>query len=103
MQQNEKVSFNEREKNKKAKIKRLHKKASTIKSRIWIGKEGITSTFIEQLNNQLKTNKLVKVKIQKNILENEKIEEIAQKVAKETNSNLIDVRGRTFSLFKPND
>jgi len=55
------------------------------------------------LNNQLKTNKLVKVKIQKNILENEQIEEIAQKVAKDTNSNSIDVRGRTFSLFKPSD
>ncbi|MCW4032309.1 MAG: YhbY family RNA-binding protein [Candidatus Bathyarchaeota archaeon] len=81
----------------------MQKKASTIKTKIWIGKEGITSTFIEQLNNQLKTNKLVKVKIQKNILENEQIEEIAQKTAKDTNSNLIDIRGRTFSLFKPSD
>ena len=103
MQHNEKVSFNEREKIEKAKIKRLQKKASTIKSRIWIGKEGITSNFIEQLNNQLKTNKLVKVKIQKNILENEQIEEIAQKTAKDTNSILIDIRGRTFSLFKQRD
>jgi len=103
MQHSEKVSFNKREKTEKAKIKRLKKKASTIKTKIWIGKEGITSTFIERLNNQLKTNKLVKVKIQKNILESEQIEEIAQKVTKDTNSNLIDIRGRTFSLFKPSD
>ena len=100
MQESEKVSSSKREKFKKAKTKRLYKRSGAIKAKMWVGKDGITSTLVEQLNNQLKIDELVKIKIQKNFLEDCDIEKVAQKVADYTNSHLIDVRGRTFSLYK---
>jgi len=79
---------------------RLSRRSSSIKPKIWIGKTGVTATFIEQLNKQLKADKLVKVKVQKSIAGNDDLTEISQSVASATGSTLIDVRGRTFTLYR---
>ena len=100
MQKGKKISDDEREKIEKNRLRKIFKRSGAIKPKIWIGKDGVTSTFIEQLNRQLKINKLVKVKVQKNFLKYDDIEKMAHKVANNTGSYLVDVRGRTFSLHK---
>lgn len=102
MQMDKKISLNEREKIKKNKMKKILKKSTMIKPKIWIGKDGVTLKLVEQISRRLKIDKLVKIKVQKAIIEHEKIEKMAKKVTKETNSELVDIRGRTFALYKDN-
>ncbi len=101
MQNRKEISPNEREKVEKIRMRRIFRRSGTIKPKIWIGKDGVTSTLIEQLNNQLKIDKLVKVKVQKNPLKSDNVAKMARKVASDTSSYLVDIRGRTFSLHKP--
>ena len=101
MQNRKKISYDEREKIEKIRLKKIFKRSGAIKPKIWMGKDGVTSMFIEQLNRQLKMDKLVKVKVQKNYLKFDDVEKMAHKVANDTDSCLVDVRGRTFSLHKP--
>ncbi len=97
---NKKISSNEKNKVKKNRMKKIFQRSGAIKPKIWIGKEGITSTLIELVSRQLKIYKLVKIKVQKNLSKDSKIEKMALLIAKDTNSNLVDVRGRTFTLYK---
>ncbi len=100
MHGNKKISSNEKNKVKKNRMKKIFQRSGAIKPKIWIGKEGITSTLIELVSRQLKIDKLVKIKVQKNLSKDSKIEKMALLIAKDTNSNLVDVRGRTFTLYK---
>jgi len=81
-------------------MKKIFQRSGAIKPKIWIGKEGITSTLIELVSRQLEIDKLVKIKIQRNFSKDSKIEKMALLIARDTNSNLVDVRGRTFTLYK---
>lgn len=101
MQNRKEISPDEREKVEKIRMRRIFRRSGTIKPKIWIGNDGVTSTLIEQLNNHLKIDKLVKVKVQKNSLKSDDVEKMARKVANDTSSYLVDIRGRTFSLYKP--
>lgn len=71
-----------------------------INATIWIGKKGIDEGLIDQVNKQLKTKKLIKLKVQKPFLQEHSINEIAKIVAEKTGSRIIDIRGRTFTLYK---
>ena len=90
----------QREVAEKKRRHRLSRRSSSIKPKIWIGKTGITANVIEQLDRQLKADKLVKVKVQKSIAGNEDISEISKTVISATGAYLIDVRGRTFTLYR---
>ena len=100
MHGNKKISSNEKNKVKKNRMKKIFQRSGAIKPKIWIGKEGITSTLIELVSRQLEIDKLVKIKIQRNFSKDSKIEKMALLIARDTNSNLVDVRGRTFTLYK---
>jgi putative YhbY family RNA-binding protein len=68
---------------------------------IWIGKDGLTSQSIGELEKQLQKNKMVKVRILPAALkELTTAEEIAKKAAIQTESALVEVRGHVFILFR---
>jgi RNA-binding protein len=71
-----------------------------MKPTIWIGKEAVTVMLMNQIKTQLKASQLVKVKVQKSVLSTESVKDIAETVAKATSSTLVDIRGRTFTLYK---
>ncbi|MFC1507019.1 YhbY family RNA-binding protein [Thermoproteota archaeon] len=99
---NDQTLSNEPRKNpKKKRFHRLKRKSSHLKPKIWIGKTGVTDALIEQLNKQLKSDKLVKVKTQKVAIANKDLLEITKIVAVATKSSIVDVRGSTFTLYKP--
>ena len=100
MHGNKKISNNEKNKIKKNRMNKIFQRSGAIKPKIWIGKDGITSSLIELVSRQLKIDKLVKIKVQRNLSKDTKIEEMALLIAGDTNSNIVDIRGRTFTLYK---
>jgi RNA-binding protein len=63
-----------------------------LKPTVWIGKQGCTETMIEEIVEQLKKRKVIKVKWLQNI------EVDPQAVASQAKAQLIEVRGRTMVL-----
>lgn len=67
---------------------------------MWIGKRGVTENQIREIEKQLKKKRLIKVKILKSALVNQKREDIAEKLAEKTRSRAVDVRGLIVTLSK---
>jgi RNA-binding protein len=63
-----------------------------LKPTVWIGKQGCTETMIEEIMEQLKKRKMIKVKWLQNI------EIDPEAVASQARATLVDVRGRTMVL-----
>jgi putative YhbY family RNA-binding protein len=80
--------------------RRIKHELSNEKPTIWIGKENITTQIIDETDKQLKTREMVKIRILNTALKEEKAKNIASKVAQQTNSVLIEVRGHTFMLYR---
>lgn len=80
--------------------RRIKRELNAERPTIWVGKEAITPQIIGEINRQLKKRKMVKVKILRSALKEEKTRNVADEIAQRTESILIDVRGRTFMLYK---
>jgi RNA-binding protein len=63
-----------------------------LKPTVWIGKQGCTETMIDEIVEQLKKRKMIKVKW----LQNTQID--PEIVASQAHAKLIEVRGRTMVL-----
>jgi RNA-binding protein len=63
-----------------------------LKPTVWIGKQGCTETMIDEIVEQLKKRKMIKVKWLQNI------EIDPGMVASQAQARLVDVRGRTMVL-----
>jgi len=69
-------------------------------STVRIGKKGVTDSFIEEVSKNLKKKGEVKVRILKTGFGGRTTKEIAEDVAKATNSVIVQIRGHTFMLRK---
>jgi len=68
---------------------------------IWVGKDGLTSQLITEIEKQLQQNKMVKVRILPAALQGDNTaQSIATKAAEQTNAALVEVRGHVFILFR---
>jgi len=81
--------------------RRIKNELSAEKPTIWIGKEGASPQIFNEISRQLEKRGMVKVKVLKSALREEETEKIASKIAQQTESTLIDVRGHTIILYKP--
>jgi RNA-binding protein len=86
----------------KRKLRRLQARSRTTDPTIWIGKDGASEELLKQVENQLKTRELVKVKIHKSALALAEVETsgFAEKIAASTSSDLVEIMGHTFTLYK---
>jgi RNA-binding protein len=84
----------------KEKLYRLKAEANQLSPILNIGKNGVTETLIEELNKQIKANRLVKVRVLKSVEEGKDLKTIAEEIAASTRSTLIEVRGRTVVLYR---
>ncbi|AIF69353.1 RNA-binding protein [Palaeococcus pacificus DY20341] len=94
------------EKRLPGKVRRaMRAKYYDISPKAWIGKKGFDEGAINEITTQLKKDGVVKVEIKKGALIATQMEreEIAAKVAELTDSELIDVRGKRFILFRPRE
>ncbi|ASJ00389.1 YhbY family RNA-binding protein [Thermococcus gorgonarius] len=76
-----------------------------IEPRAWIGKKGLAESVIEEINTQLEKDGILKVEIRKGALISTGLDRkaLAERVAELTDSELIEVRGKRFILFKPRE
>jgi len=81
--------------------RRIKRELSEEKPTVWVGKEGATPQIIGEIGRQLDKRKTVKAKILRTALQNEEAREMASRIASQTDSSLIEVRGHTFILYKP--
>ena len=71
--------------------------ASTIKSTVWIGKDGVTPNLLKQLEEELFNHELVKITVQESItLTEDEIVELAVKLGAE----VVTTIGRKIVLYK---
>jgi RNA-binding protein len=83
------------------KMKRRIKSTLSAESpTVHIGKEGATTQIINEVSKQLDTREMIKAKILRSALKEEEAKNIAAKIAEQTESQLIEVRGHTFLLYK---
>jgi RNA-binding protein len=80
--------------------RRIKRELNVEKPTVWVGKEGATPQIQNEISRQLDKNKIVKVKMLKTALKDQDAKNVASKVAQQTESILIDVRGHTFILYK---
>jgi len=81
--------------------RRIKRELSAEKPTIWVGKEGVNPRMINEVLKQLEKREMVKIRILKSALEGEEARGIAARIAQQTDSTLIDVRGHTLILYKP--
>jgi RNA-binding protein len=79
---------------------RLKRKLGTEKTFVHVGKEGLTQRIIGEFGRQLEQREVIKAKILKTALKEVESREIATKIAVQTGSVLIELRGHTFILYK---
>ncbi|MDI3474209.1 MAG: RNA-binding protein [Candidatus Woesearchaeota archaeon] len=75
--------------------------AKSIDPLVRIGKNGISDSFVDELIKVLKKHHLVKIKVLKaaSFSGREEIERVAYDLAKRTESKVISIIGRTFTLY----
>ena len=78
----------------------LRRRAAEREPTVWVGKNGVTKALLNQISSQLEANEMVKVKVHRTSLEDKETVELAGKIADETASKIVDVRGRTFTIYK---
>ena len=79
----------------------VKRRLSDARPTIWVGKEGLSEDLLKEVEKQLDKNKMVKAKILKSALAEQKTKQIASRIAEDTGSSLVEVRGHTFMLYKP--
>ena len=79
---------------------RIRRKFAKEKPTILIGKNGATKEVVVEVTKQLKSNKVVKIKILKTALEQTTMKEITKELVDNTKSELIEARGHMLTLYK---
>jgi len=67
---------------------------------VWVGKEGSTARIVTEISRQLDEHEVVKGRILLAALKDTNAKDIASRIAGETESTLIEVRGHTFILYR---
>jgi RNA-binding protein len=80
-----------------------HVKSTLAQGRptVCVGKNGASKDTLDEIQKQLKRKEMVKVKILKSALAQDEEKQVAMKIAEQTEASLIEVRGHTFMLYKP--
>ena len=89
----------------KAMLRRLREIIQQGPADVQIGKKGIYDGVLKEIDRRLKEKGVVKVRIHKSALKVENMDRkrFAKKIAELVNAVLLDVRGRTFVLYRHKD
>ncbi len=78
----------------------LRSLANTIDPVVQVGKASVNESVLFSLNEALEARELVKVKVLKNCLD--EVKDVAQELADQSKSELVQVIGRNVVLYRPN-
>ena len=76
--------------------KELMRRALEINPTVHVGKDGLKESLYEEIKAQIKKNRLIKIKVLANA--DSETEEIANAIAENTDSVIVDVRGSVVIL-----
>ena len=76
-------------------------KSREFQPSVRIGKAGLTSTVVEEIDAQLSKRRLVKIKVNKGLFEREQRREVWAYLAESTRSMLVLQRGSIGVLWRP--
>lgn len=79
----------------------LRSKANGMETILQVGKIGIGDTLIKQVGDALKARELIKMRVLENSMSTAR--EAANEIAKATDSEVVQVIGTKFVLYKRND
>jgi RNA-binding protein len=69
---------------------------------VCVGKSGAAQELLKEIEKQLKKEEMVKIRILKSVLaHDEEAKQMASRIAEQTEATLVEVRGHTFMLYKP--
>ena len=71
-----------------------------LKPTIRVGKSGLTENLISEINGQLISKNLVKIKINRGLFNKNDINNVWKHIAESTNSTLISPRGNVGVIWK---
>ncbi len=80
--------------------RRMKYELSAEKPTILVGKHGVSQEIMAEIDGRLEKAEIVKVKILKSALTETNAKTVANKIALQTKSTLVEVRGHTFMLFR---
>ncbi len=80
---------------------KLRSLANGLRDLVFLGKEGLTENVIAQINDNLYTHELIKIKAQKNIPE--PITKLARDICDACKCELVGVIGSKILVFKPTE
>ncbi len=80
--------------------RRIKNTLSGERPAVRIGKSGISEQVLAEIDNRLERAEIVKVKVLKAALGRQSARAIAQEIATQTESALVEVRGHTFILYR---
>ena len=78
----------------------LRAEAHHLDALVHVGAQGITAAVIKSLHDALRTRELVKVQLRRMV--DEKPRAIAERLAQETGATIVQVIGRTATLYREN-
>jgi RNA-binding protein len=85
------------------KLRERKNKAAQSRPDVIIGKQGLYQSMVEELDRRLDEKEIIKVKMLRTAERAEEAgrREIARRAAEATDARLLEVRGRTFILYRP--
>lgn len=72
--------------------------ATNLKDLVFIGKDGLTDNVINQIDDNLCAHELIKIKVQKSIIED--INEMASDIAKKCDAEVVSIIGSKILLYR---
>ena len=78
----------------------LRAEAHHLQATVHVGQHGLSPTLLQSLDDALRTRELVKVQLSKNA--DEKPKELANRLAAQLGADVVQVIGRTATLYREN-
>lgn len=77
---------------------KLRSLATNLKDLVFIGKEGLSDNVLTQIRDNLYAHELIKVKVQKSVIED--IKEMSQNIEEMINCEVVAIIGSKILLYK---
>jgi RNA-binding protein len=78
----------------------LRAEAHHLTAIVHVGKEGVTPTLVQSLDDALRTKELVKIQLGRTVEDSPK--ELAHALARTVSATVVQVIGKTVTLYRPN-
>ena len=80
---------------------KLRSIATNLRDLVFIGKEGLSDNVIDQINDNLYAHELIKVKVQKSVLD--EIKEMSAEIEQKCSCEVVAIIGSKILLYKVSD